>query len=449
MSFLELGREIFSWVESHLEPGAEAELYLSRAEERGIELRQGRLEGAHQSSSEGLGLRVLAGGKMGFACAGGASVETARGLLSRVMEQMPHLETDPDKVFPEAAPSLADTALEASLWDESLFTAHWEKVLPQLEAMQSEILAFDKRINSVLRLGYGESRGEVSILNSCGVAALERGGSASVGFSALAKEGEDSQVGSAYQSARHSKDLDFRKTAKEGAWRSAALLGARKLPTGRRSVVFDPWVAGEILDLVAGLLCADQVQRGKSLLAGKIGKRVACGLVTFVDDPRRLGGSSSSLYDDEGCPTARKIMIDRGMLQDYFYDSYTAHKEGRRGNASAGRGSYKGLPGPSSTNFYLAPGSVSREQIISDTKDGILVLDVMGMHMADPISGEFSVGVSGISIERGRLGSPVKSAMISGNLLEILGGIDAVGNDLAFYGSLGSPTFRVAGMSVA
>ncbi|MDD5657081.1 MAG: metallopeptidase TldD-related protein, partial [Elusimicrobia bacterium] len=138
-----------------------------------------------------------------------------------------------------------------------------------------------------------------------------------------------------------------------------------------------------------------------------------------------------------------------GVLKDYFYDTYTAAKDGRPGNASAGRGSYKGLPSPTHSNFYLAPGRATREELIAGTADGVLIMEIMGMHMADPISGEFSVGVSGLAISGGRLGQPVRKAMISGNLLDVLAGIDGVADDLTFYGSLGAPTFRVAQINVA
>jgi PmbA protein len=171
--------------------------------------------------------------------------------------------------------------------------------------------------------------------------------------------------------------------------------------------------------------------------------------VTFVDDPRRPAGMASSLFDDEGCPTRKKVMIENGVVREYFYDAYTANREGRASNACAGRGSYRGLPSPGSSNFYLAPGKTKREELMAQTKDGLLVLDIMGMHMADPISGEFSVGVSGLAVSGGAATHPVKSAMISGNLVELLDRVDLVADDLTFYGSLGAPTFRVSSMTVA
>src|SRR5688572_1130550 len=168
-----------------------------------------------------------------------------------------------------------------------------------------------------------------------------------------------------------------------------------------------------------------------------------------MDDPLLPGGLASSLYDGEGLPTQTKPLISGGVLGDYLYDSYTAHKDKRESNGSAGRSSFRGTPGPSVSNFFLKPGALPRKKLIADTQDGILVMDVIGMHMADPISGEFSVGISGLAIEGGKLAGAVKGAMLSGNVLELLEKVDAVADDLTFYGSVASPTFRAADLTVA
>lgn len=444
-----LAEQALEWIARQAPRGAQAELYLARGEERAVEMREGLLDGLQEARSEGVGLRVISGGRMGFASAGGLSLELIAGLYSKVIAQLDYLEPDPMKGLPEPRSGEDPPDLAASLCDESLFQEELQSFVPRLKEMEAVALSFDKRVKSVPRLGYGESRGEVVIASTKGVMTFERGGSASIGLSALCAENGEIQFSSAMQSERKKDRLDFIAAARQSAERGIALLEGKKIPSGRRSVLFDPWVAGEFLELVAGLLCADSVQRGKSLLAGKLGRPIASELVTFIDDPRRPGGVASSLYDDEGCPTFRKIMIEKGVVKDYFYDTYTANKDKRPGNASASRGSYRGLPGPGCSNFYMAPGNRGRQAIIADTQDGILVLDIMGMHMADPISGEFSVGVSGIAVKNGKLAHAVKGAMISGNLVELLGRIDAVGDDLTFYGAMGAPTFRISHMTVA
>jgi PmbA protein len=448
MNLQAIAAELLDWIRSQ-ESGLEAELYLARSEERGIEMREGRLDNVQHGSCEGAGLRVLRDGRMGFASAGGIGTGSLRDLFGKAREQLAHLEPDSCKDFPQPAPQAPDRALAESLWDGQLFTVPLEASIARLADAGAAALSADPRLSTILRAGYGESRGEVVIASTRGVFTSDRGSSASVGFSALAREGAEVQVGSAYQSACRAAPLDFGLIASQAARRAAQLLGGRKLAGAKRAVLFDPWAAGDVLDLVANLLCADQVQRGKSLLAGSLGKKVGSELATFRDDPRRLGGLGSCLHDDEGLPTSAKTMIDAGVVKEYFYDTYTARKDRRGGNASAGRGSYKGLPGPTHSNFYMEPGGISRERLIEDTRDGLLVLEIMGMHMADPISGEFSVGVSGLSVTDGKLGAPVKKAMVAGNLRDLLARIDAKADDLTFYGSLGAPTFRVAEMSVA
>ncbi|MBI5882578.1 MAG: TldD/PmbA family protein [Elusimicrobia bacterium] len=447
---LALALESLDWIRKRA-PGVEAEVYLARGQERGIEMRNGALESIQSAASEGVGLRVLDQGRVGFASAGGVDKETIQGLFDRVSEQMPHLEPDDKAGFASSgpAPSLK-REFKASLWDDSLFSKSLDTWQERLETMQSRALKEDRRVRSVLRVGYGESRGEVVVANTRGIQAFEKGSSATLGLSVLA-EGKDAelQVGAAFEAGRRQGDLDFDRVVKDGVWRAVALLDARKLPGRRRAVVIDPWVAGELLELVSELLCADSVQRGRSLLAGKKGSRVGSDLITLVDDPRRPGGAASSIYDDEGCPTSTKTMVDRGVLKEFFYDAYTANKEGRPSNASASRGSYKGLPGPAPSNFYLAAGTSPRDRIISETKDGLLVLEILGMHMTDPASGEISVGASGIAIEGGRLTGAVKGCMISGNIMDLMKRVDMVGDDLTFYGSLGSPTFRISHMTVA
>lgn len=142
-------------------------------------------------------------------------------------------------------------------------------------------------------------------------------------------------------------------------------------------------------------------------------------------------------------------MIENGVLRGFFHDASSAAREGLASNGCACRGSYADLPAPGASNFYLAPGKTTRDDLIADTKSGLLVAEVLGMHTADPVSGAFSVGVSGLSIEKGRVAGPVKGAMISGNLLDLLSRVDGVASDLTFTGPLGAPTFRVSFLDVA
>ncbi len=443
-----LARDAAAWMKSR-SAETSAEVYLSSGEERAVSRRDGERDGVEASESAGAGVRVVRDGRVGFAAAGGADLAAIKDLYARAVEQLPHAEPDPRRVLPgPQADPVKDASFAAALWDETLFSAPWNEVEARL--MESEAAAkAQPRVAKIMRVEYAESRGTVVIAGTSGLFASERGGSASVSLVVAAESGKEVQLGEGYRASRLAAGLDFAAVGREAGQRASSLLGARRAKGGKRAVLFEPWVGVEFLELLAELLSADEVHGGRSLLAGKLGQRVASPLVTLRDDPRLPGGLGSCRIDDEGLPTRDKAMIAEGVLLEYFHDTFSAAKDGLASNGCAYRGSYAGLPGPGASNLYLVPGKGTRESLIADTKAGLLVAEVLGMHMVDPVSGAFSVGVSGLAIEKGRLAGPVKGAMISGNLLELLACVDGVASDLTFQGSLGAPTFRVSSLDVA
>lgn len=427
--------------------GEQAEVYLSRSEERSLSRREGALDVVEAGESVGAAVRVLREGRAGFAAAGGAGPELLDALHARALAQLPHAEPEKGRRLP-APGGAGDPALEATLWDEALFSRPW----PEVEALLARAEAAagaDERVKRVLRAEYGESRGEVVIANSLGLLIRERGGSAHVSVSAAAESGAETHVGESFLSSRRAAELDFARAGREAAFFAAALLGAGAAPAGRRPVVFHPRVGAEFLELAAQLLSAEEVQAGRSLLAGRLGKKAASPLVTLRDEPRRPGGPASAAVDDEGVATADRAMIEKGVIADLFHDTLTAAREGRASNGCAWRGSYEDAPAPSSSNLVLLPGATDPQALLAGAKAPLLVLDVLGMHMVDPVSGEFSVGVSGLLVEKGRAGRPFKGAMLSGNLMDLLGRVDAVGSDLEWHGAFACPSFRVSSLDVA
>jgi PmbA protein len=438
--------EAVSWMREQA-PHLDSEIYVSRTRDRSLARREGARDGVEIAESLGAGVRVAGGGRVGFASAGGADPETVRGLWRRAIEQLPHAEPDPCRVLAGPSADAPDAAFAASLWDDSLFTRSWEELEAKLVAAEAAASGGGKA--RVLRSEVAESRGEVVVANTRGVLASERGGSVSVSVSSAAEDGGESQVGEGYRSERRFDAVDPAAAGREAARRALACLGARRARAGRRAVVFEPWVAVEFLELLAGLTSAEEVQGGRSLLAGRMGARIASPLVTLRDDPRRPAGPASARFDDEGVPTRDKALVERGVLSGLLYDTTTAARGKTASNGCGYRGGWSGLPGPGASNFLLSPGASTREALIADTRDGLLVLEVLGTHMIDPVSGEFSVGVSGFEIAKGEIARPFKGAMIAGGLLDLLGRVDAVADDFAFHGSFGSPTFRVSALDVA
>jgi PmbA protein len=170
--------------------------------------------------------------------------------------------------------------------------------------------------------------------------------------------------------------------------------------------------------------------------------------------PKHLG---SSPFDAEGVPTQETMLISNGKLEHYLFNHYSARKMGNKSNTfrssgNASRGDYHTTPGISGTNFYIPNGKTSPEAIIKNVKSGLYLMRLMGLHTANPVSGEFSLGAQGILIENGEKTSPVAGITISGNLLDILKGLEEIGNDLEFFpggANYGSPTLMIRELSIS
>jgi PmbA protein len=132
----------------------------------------------------------------------------------------------------------------------------------------------------------------------------------------------------------------------------------------------------------------------------------------------------------------------------FLYNTYTAKKEKTVSTGNGMRGGFKGVPGVGLTNLYITPGPQTPDDLIRSTKRGLQVTEIMGAHMANPISGDFSVGATGFWIENGKIAYPVREITIAGNILDLMKNVDAVANDLRFQGRIGCPTLLVKELSI-
>jgi PmbA protein len=172
-----------------------------------------------------------------------------------------------------------------------------------------------------------------------------------------------------------------------------------------------------------------------------LGKRIASEQVTLVDDATLAKGLATRPFDGEGVVSQRTLVIERGVLRNFLYDTYTARKAAARSTGNASRG-WSSLPHIGTSNFVLEPGAKSADEIVRSTKRGLLVTAMLGSG-ANVVTGEYSRGANGLWIENGEVVHPVQEVTVSGSLLELLAAIDAVGNDLELRSSTAAPTLRI------
>jgi PmbA protein len=267
--------------------------------------------------------------------------------------------------------------------------------------------------------------------------------------SAVASENGDRQIGYHGEAARRFGELEPARVGRRAAQRAIEKLGAKPLATQKVPVVLDPWMAMDLLRAIGPLFSADNVLKGRSLFANKIGQRVANEKVTIVDDARRPRGLRSAPFDGEGVATETRTLIDRGVLRGYLTSLKTAKKLGTEPTGNARRGGYASPARIGPSNLFVAAGTDDATALVGGLDRALAVTSLLNLHTIDPVSGEFSLGATGNYLERGNRVHPAQGITIAGNLTHLLDSVVAVGNDLIFGPSgLGSPTLVISELSI-
>jgi PmbA protein len=199
---------------------------------------------------------------------------------------------------------------------------------------------------------------------------------------------------------------------------------------------------------LSGALNGGNVLLGSSFLAGKEGEAVASKVVTLIADGTLPRGVASSPVDGEGVPTARNVLIDRGVLKGYLYNTYAAAKAKKKSTGSAWRESYSELPDIGTGNFFFQRGDRTPENIIEATTEGFYVFEASGFGV-NPVTGGYSLGATGVWVKDGRLSQPVARVTIASNISQMLLNLDLMGSDLSFDHGWTCPHFRVQHMMVS
>lgn len=421
------------------------EVYVSEGKGINLSWSEGTLEEKQYSDDGGVGIRLISQGRQGFASTNKLDPDELSGIWQQAESILHCTPKDEWRVLPEPASITGD---DLETYDPEIDAMDMNGKEELLAGMEKTLLKYDSRIKKAYKIEWGQGSGKSVLFNSKGSYLSRRGTSCYSSVECVAEESGDTQVGAFSQSKRFMRDLDVEIIPLKAGEITIDQLKGRPIPSGSLPVLFEPWVMMEFLGMIASAVCADNVQKGKSLFKGRIGKPVASSLVQIVDDARLKRGIGSGLFDDEGMPTKKNKVIEKGILQIFLYDSYTAKKDNTESTGNAQRPSFRGLPEPGTSNFIMQAGASSREKIVKEIKRGVRILNVMGMHMADPISGDFSLGAVGTLIENGSYSHPVRGITIAGNIMDMFKDIDAVCDDLMMIGSTGCPTVRVKKLTV-
>jgi len=427
-----------------LKKGADAaEVYLESNRQLSIEIRNGQIETVQEAASAGAGVRVLIGGRLAFASVNDLRDAALDDAIGRAVGFARITTADPDNVLPDD-PTTVDVA---GLYDPAIAATPLDQKIAMIMTAEKEAMK-DPRITKSAGAAYGEGESEVVIANSTGLLKTSKASGCNFGVSVVAEKGEQKSSGGEYCGRRFFADLKTpAEVAAKAARKAYETLDPKPVKTQKAAVIFDTDVADTLLAGILGAIDGESVLQGASFLGGKLDLKIASELLTVIDDGLRPKGPASAPFDGEGVTTQTRVIIDKGVLKGFLYNTIIGKKAGVKSTGNASRGGFTGLPGIGSHNFTMSAGTVKPEDIIKATKKGLLLKEVTGYGI-NPVNGQFSGGASGFWIENGKIAFPVRGLTIAGSADEMFNGIDMVADDADLNRGLAAPTFRIKLMQI-
>lgn len=421
------------------------ELYFLRTQKTSVEAKDGKVETLTRAEDVGLSVRVIHHQRQGFSFTTSLERTAIERAVESAIEIASHMPEDPWMNLKKLKGVQYPT--DSSIDEAGLSKSIEEKKKLAVE-LERQCRSQDRRITGVRSAGFSESIAEACLVDSENTRIETREALFSSSILCKAEQDGDSQMGGDFDFNHELSKLNIESVAQNGARFATELLGATSPPTLQCQAIFRNSVVAELLDFLSASFSAENVDKGRSLLAGKDGNKIFSSCVTITDDGTLAGGYATSPFDAEGVPSRKNIIVEKGTFQGPLYDLYYGKKLGRPASGVSSRG-IKSPPKIGFTNLSIEKGNRSFSNLVQSIRGkGILITDLMGIHTANPVTGDFSLGASGILIEDGQLTQPVKGFAVAGNLLELLNRITDIGEDHRFFGNVGAPSVLISEISV-
>jgi PmbA protein len=445
--YLNLASDVVQLARRH---GADnADVLVAAGTEFEVTVRRGAIDKLLEAGSRALGLRVFVGGRPAVSYTSDFSREALDKLARDTVDLASISDPDPAGGLPDPDDWANAFAGDLQLFDDALPNVSSERKIDLARRCEAAAFDFDPRITNSDGATCATDVGVQALANSRGFSGSYRRSAASLVVEVMADDEDGKKRNDHwYTTERFFDRLEApEEVGRVAARRALRQLGPRKAETREVPVVWENRVAHRLVGMIARAASGEALYRRQTFLMDLEGEPIATPLVSVVDDPLMPGRLGSRPFDGEGVASRQNDIVVGGIFKAFLFDTYTARKTGRRTTGSAVRG-VGGPPTVGTSNAYLAAGESRPDEIIAEVEDGLFLTDLMGFGV-NVTTGDVSQGAAGIWIEKGKLTYPVTEINISGNLKDMLLGIERVGNDLFFLGSIGAPTVRMSRVMVS
>ncbi|MGB3280065.1 MAG: TldD/PmbA family protein [Pseudorhodobacter sp.] len=411
----------------------------------GIDIRAGQLEQAERSEGVELGLRVLVGRRQACVSVSDTSDATIAAVAERAVAMAREAPEDPYA-------GLADASQLAQGWD----MAALELCDPAPEVSAAELEADARRAEAAAMAVAGitqveasanQSRRQIHLAASNGFSGGYARSSRSVSAVAFTGSGTGMERDWAAEGRIYAADLPGAdEIGALAAARALERVGARKPKTGAFPVLYDERISSGLIGHLLGAINGSTIARGSGWLRDALGQQIMPRGLSVIEDPHRRRISGSRAFDGEGLPTARRAIVEDGVLTGWVLDLATGRKLGMPSTANAARGT-SSPPSPGTSNIDLTQGSKTKAELLADMGTGLLVTSLIGSSI-NPTTGDYSRGASGFWVENGEIAYAVNECTIAGNLRDMLMRMTPA-NDARMHMSTRVPSLLVEGLTLA
>jgi PmbA protein len=424
------------------------DLFVTKEQNRQLTFRNQENEDYKESLEWGYGVRLLSNDRISLVYGSDFDKKAVDDSVAKACFIL-------DFITPNEFFRMNDTLLGSpsnKVLDDSYHLVSIEDKMEKLSELEHWLVDEHSETVKVEHLGFDEGVQESYYANSTGKMLFEK--SAYYGFDAdiIVSNNDGEESGAAFDYRTTFKDIDRRSIAVKSFNDAVSLIGASSAPSGNRSVIFRNNVMSSFLSFFSSLFSAEAMFQNRSVLKGKLGESIASDCFDLVDDPTLDTGLNSFMFDGEGSSSQVTSLISGGRFTHALYDLKSAAREGVLTTGNGVRGSYQSSPNIRPSNFIVAPGSLNYDELIKKMDQGVIITSVLGMHTSNRVNGDFSLGATGYLVENGVIFRPLKQITISGNYLELLKNIVAIGSDqfsFPYGGNILTPSVLFESISVS
>lgn len=426
------------------------EVYFEATENFEVLVLEGEISHYENSNETGICFRGVYNGNMGYAYATTMEQQTISYLIEQSKQNAQVIEeTEPEVIFEGSVyyPKINsyNEALKLLCPEQKMEAA---KKMEQGALQQYEQVSIDYCILQTIEK-------TIALCNSKGLDLCYRKNGIFASISTIAQQNGDVKTASEDWLSNDWTAFKPQEIGRKAGEKAVSHLNAYSVESGEYKVLLENHVAAELLSVFAVVFYGENVQKGFSLLGGKMKEKIASSKVTLKDDGLLENAPGSVPFDHEGVAVRNKTLIENGRLESFLYNLKSAAKHGTNSTGNGFKHGYKSTVKTKCTNFYIQPGGKTPRTLMAQLGEGLLITDISGLHAgANAVSGDFSLSAEGFLLERGQIVRPVEQITIGGNFYTILKLIEEVGNDLKFImptanGTMGAPMIMIKRMSVA